>query len=161
MAENLFATFNISGQGMSVQRMRLNATANNIANANTTKGIDGKPYRRQVVVVREIPGSPFEAELDDQITLNRTSKQHSENANPGTYPPDYDVLKAKNARDNSPPRLVYDPNHPEANEEGYVEMPNINVVTEMVEMITAQRAFQANTEVVESAKNVARYSLEI
>jgi flagellar basal-body rod protein FlgC len=161
MAENIFSSFNISSQGMSVQRMRLNATAKNIANANTTKGIDGKPYRREVVVTRAIPGSPFEAELDDQISLNRTSQQHSENATPGTYPPDYSVLKSRTARDNSPPRLVYEPNHPEANEEGYVEMPNINIVTEMVEMMTAQRAFEANTGVVEAAKNIARYSLEI
>lgn len=161
MAENIFSSFNISGQGMSVQRMRLTATANNIANANTTKGVDGKPYQREVVVTRAIPDSPFEEELDEQISLQRTSSNHSSNANAGTYPPNYAVLKSKFARDNSAPRLVYEPNHPEANEEGYVEMPNINIVTEMVEMMTAQRAFEANTGVVDAAKNIARNSLEI
>ena len=161
MAENIFSTFNISGQGMSVQRMRLSSVAKNIANVNTTKSSDGRPYQREVVVVREIKGSPFEDELEDQIAINRTSPDHAPNAKPGTYPPNYDVLKARTVRDDSPPRLVYDPHHPEADEAGYVKYPNINVVTEMVEMITAQRAFESNTQVVDSVKNVARYSLEI
>jgi flagellar basal-body rod protein FlgC len=161
MAENVFSSFNISGQGMSVQRMRLTATANNIANVNTTAGVDGKPYQRQVVVVRAIPDSPFEDALSDQIAMNRTSDDHAPNANPTSYPPDNNVLRARTAKDQTPPRIVYDPNHPDANEEGYVEYPNINVVTEMVEMITAQRGFEANTGAFEAAKNVARYSLEI
>jgi flagellar basal-body rod protein FlgC len=161
MAENIFSSFNISGQGMSVQRMRLSAVANNIANANTTKGPDGEPYQREVVVVRAIPQSPFDSELNNQIKLDRTDDIHSKNAYPGTYPPDYRVLNAITARDNTPPRLVYDPSHPDADENGYVKMPNINIVTEMVEMISAQRAFQANTGVIDAAKNIARDSLEI
>lgn len=161
MAENIFSSFDISGQGMSVQRMRLSATAKNIANANTTKDANGNPYQREVVIVRAIPGSPFEDELDSQIAMNRTDANHAPNGYPGTYPPDYSVLKATTARDNSAPRLVYDPAHPDANENGYVEFPNINIVTEMVEMISAQRAFEANTGVIESAKNIARNSLEI
>lgn len=161
MAENLFATFAISGQGMSVQRMRLSAVANNIANANTTVGPDGKPYQREVVVVRAIPKSPFEEQLEDQIVLSRTDDAHSSNAMLGTYPPDYSVLKAKTAKDNSPDRMVYDPSHPDADENGYVHFPNVNIVTEMVEMISAQRAFEANTTVIESAKNAARDSLDI
>lgn len=161
MAENIFATFAISGQGMTVQRMRLSATANNIANANTTKGIDGKPYQREVVVVREIPGSPFEEELDSQIELKKTNSEHAPNAKQGTYPPNYSVLNARTAKDNTPPRLVYDPSHPDADEKGYVNMPNVNIVTEMVEMISAQRAFEANTGVINSAKNLARNSLDI
>ncbi|MDQ1266913.1 MAG: flagellar basal-body rod protein FlgC [Bacteroidota bacterium] len=161
MPENIFASFAISGQGMSVQRMRLSATANNIANVNTTKGIDGKPYQREVVIVRAIPGSPFEEALDNEITMTKTDGAHAPAAKPGTYPPDYSVLKAASARDNSLPRLVYDPTHPDADEDGYVHYPNINIVTEMVEMISAQRSFEANTGVVESAKNIARDSLEI
>ena len=161
MAENIFASFAISGQGMSVQRMRLSATANNIANANTTKGVDGKPYEREVVVVRAIPNSPFDEELDTQIGMSKTDSSHAPTAKAGTYPPDYNVLKAKSARDNTPPRLVYDPSHPDADEKGYVKYPNVNIVTEMVEMISAQRAFEANTSVIDSAKNVARDSLDI
>ena len=161
MAENIFSSFDISGQGLSVLRMRLSAVAKNIANANTTKSADGKPYQREVVIARAIPGSPFEEEYENQIALNTSSQFHGTNTNLGTYPPDYSVLKAITARDSSPPRLVYDPSHPDANEEGYVEMPNVNIVTEMVEMISAQRSIEANTSVVEAAKNVARYSLEI
>lgn len=161
MAENIFASFAISGQGMSVQRMRLSATANNIANANTTRGTDGKPYQREVVVVRAIPGSPFGDELDTQISMAKTDVAHAPTAKAGTYPPDYNVLKAKSARDNTAPRLVYDPSHPDADKNGYVKYPNVNIVTEMVDMITAQRAFEANTGVIDAAKNVARDSLDI
>ncbi len=161
MPENIFSSFNISGQGMSVQRMRLSSVAKNIANANTTVGEDGKPYQREVVVVRAIPDSPFEDEVQNQIALKQSDSTHASNAKPGTYPPNYDVLKAAVARDNSPARLVYNPSHPHADDNGYVRMPNINVVTEMVEMITAQRGFEANTGVVDATKNIAKYSLEI
>ena len=161
MAENIFASFAISGQGMSVQRMRLSSVANNIANANTTKGPLGEPYQREVVVVRAIPGSPFDSELDNQLKLAKTEKEHAPNATLGTYPPDYGVLKALTAKDNTPPRMVYDPSHPDADETGYVKYPNINIVTEMVEMISAQRSFEANTGVIDSAKNIARDSLDI
>jgi flagellar basal-body rod protein FlgC len=161
MAENIFSTFDISGQGMSVQRMRLSAVSRNIANVNTTKSTDGRPYQREVVVVRPIKANPFDSELDGQIEMYRTDGNHSSNLNSATNSPDNKILDARTVRDATPPRLVYDPHHPDANPEGYVEMPNINIVTEMVEMITAQRSFEANTGVVESAKNLARYSLEI
>jgi len=161
MAENIFASFDISGQGMTVQRMRLSATARNIANVNTTNYIDGRPYQREVVVVRAIPDSPFEERMEEIIKMNRTSQAHAPATKRGTYPPDYSVLKARTSYDLSPPRLVYDPNHPESDENGYVHYPNINVVTEMVEMISAQRSFEANTSVIDAAKNIAKNSLEI
>lgn len=161
MAENIFSTFDISSQGMSVQRMRLSAVSRNIANVNTTKSTDGRPYQREVVVVRPIKTSPFESELGGQIEMYRTDDNHSTNLSPSIDSQNNKILDAKTVRDATPPRLVYDPHHPDANSEGYVEMPNINIVTEMVEMITAQRGFEANTGVVESAKNLARYSLEI
>lgn len=161
MAENIFSSFSISGQGMSVQRMRLSATAKNIANVNTTKSTDGQPYKREVVVVRAIHGSPFDQEMQHFISMDKTSPDHAPAAKQGKYPPDYSVLQAKTATDNTEPRLVHDPHHPDADENGYVKMPNINIVTEMVEMISAQRAFEANTGVVDSAKNIARNSLEI
>lgn len=161
MAENIFSSFSISGQGMSVQRMRLSATAKNIANINTTKSTDGQPYKREVVVVRAIPGSPFDSEMQHFIAMDKTNPDHAPTAKQGQYPPDYSVLQARTATDNTEPRIVYDPYHPDADKNGYVKMPNINVVTEMVEMISAQRAFEANTGVVDSAKNIARNSLEI
>ena len=162
MAENIFATFDISGQGMSVQRMRLSAVANNIANINTTKGPDDEPYKREVVIVRGLKQNSFQSELiNQQISLSKSDGAHAGNAGFGTYSQDNDVLRAVSARDSSPPRLIYDPSHPDADEQGYVKMPNINIVTEMVEMISAQRAFEANEGVIESAKNIARNSLDI
>ena len=161
MAENIFSSFDISGQGMSVQRMRLSSTAKNIANINTTKSIDGQPYKREVVLVRAIEGSPFDSEMQHFISMDKSSPDHAPTAKQGKYPPDYSVLNARTATDNTEPRIVYDPHHPDADDNGYVKMPNINIVTEMVEMISAQRAFEANTGVVDSAKNIARNSLEI
>ncbi|MFA7326261.1 MAG: flagellar basal body rod protein FlgC [Ignavibacteriae bacterium HGW-Ignavibacteriae-4] len=161
MAENIFSSFNISGQGMSVQRLRLSAVARNIANANTTKADDGMPYKREVVVVRDIKDSPFEKSMNATLQLDKTNAGHSGSAMNNGMEGDDDVLRARTVKDNSAPRMVFDPNHPDANPDGYVQMPDINIVTEMVEMISAQRAFQANAQVVDAAKNLARYSLEI
>lgn len=161
MAENIFSSFNISGQGMSVQRLRLSAVARNIANANTTKADDGLPYKREVVVVRDIKDSPFEKSMNATLQLDKTNAGHSGAAMNNGLEGDDDVLRARTVKDNSAPRMVFDPNHPDANPDGYVQMPDINIVTEMVEMISAQRAFQANAQVVDAAKNLARYSLEI
>ena len=161
MAENIFSSFNISGQGMSVQRLRLSAVARNIANANTTKADDGMPYKREVVVVRDIKDSPFEKSMNATLQLDKTDSGHSGSAMNNGLEGNDDVLRARTVKDNSAPRMVFDPNHPDANPDGYVQMPDINIVTEMVEMISAQRAFQANAQVVDAAKNLARYSLEI
>ncbi len=146
---------------MSVQRMKLNAVARNIANANTTNGPDGQPYQREVVVVQSAAGRNFQNTLDGSLELARTNDYHSVNAVPGSGSNDNLTLEAETVRDNSAPRMVYDPGHPDANEDGYVAMPNVNIVTEMVDMISAQRAFQANVGVVDSAKNIARYSFDI
>lgn len=151
MPENIFSTFEISGKGMSLQRMRLNAVANNIANANTTKGPDGLPYKRDVVIVNAVQDNSFESELDSQIGNSFESSGNSVS----------NVLEAHLGKDDSPPRMIYDPSHPDADEDGYVAMPNVNIVTEMVEMISAQRGFEANASVIESAKNMARDSLDI
>ncbi len=158
MAENLFASFDISGQGLSVQRKRLNAIARNIANANTTRTSDGGPYKREMVAISEVKDSPFSRELSDQMSLSLTNKSHLSNYDEKSQ--DNTVVRANIAQDGST-RKIYDPQHPDADGEGYVEMPNINIVTEMVEMISAQRSFEANTQIVEAAKNMARDSLEI
>ena len=161
MAENIFSTINIAGQGMSVQRKRLSAVANNIANANTTRGLDGNPYQREVVVSQNNKRKQFATELDDQINLSRTSKSHAPNTRIKLTDLEKNSVVAVTTTDGKPARLVYDPSHPDANEEGYVHYPDINIVTEMVDMITAQRGFEANTQLVNSAKNLARYSMEI
>ncbi len=161
MPENIFATFDISGQGMSVQRMRLNAVARNIANANTTNGPGGEPYQREVVRVTATQGGGFGRELANTLELNRTAESHAYSTSLKPGESKNIVLGAETVKDGMPPRMVYDPHHPDANEDGYVMMPDINIVTEMVEMISAQRAFQANVGVIDSAKNIARFSFEI
>lgn len=162
MSENIFTSFDISSKGLSIQRMRLNAVSKNIANINTTRASDGKPYKREVIIVQAIENEPFVSQLKNEIDLYRTGKDHSPMAKPMSEIYNESLqIDAKRAVDNSPPRLVYEPSHPDANEDGYVALPNINIVTEMVEMISAQRAFEANVQVIDSAKNIARYSLEI
>jgi flagellar basal-body rod protein FlgC len=159
--ENIFSTLNIAGQGMTIQRKRLSAIANNIANINTTVGTDGNPYQREVVVSKSNQKKGFVSELDSQIDLVRTNTNHS----PNGYIPLTDIEKnsvnGEVVKDGKPARLVYDPNHPDADAAGYVHYPDINIVTEMVDMITAQRGFEANTQMISTAKNLARFSLEI
>ena len=148
----------MSGQGLTVQRMRLSAVARNIANMNTTQDIGGEPYKREIVVVRNVQNTSFDNQLTGQMNLagayggdEITSNSPGEKTN----------LQASTVKDNTPPRQVYDPSHPDADENGYVKTPNVNIVTEMVEMISAQRAFEANAGVIESAKNMARNALDI
>ena len=161
MSENIFSTINIAGQGMSVQRKRLSAVANNIANTNTTRGLDGNPYQREVVISQSIQRPKFATELEDQINLNRTSEGHAPNTRIKLTDIEKNSVVAMTVKDGKLPRLVYEPSHPEADAEGYVHYPDINIVTEMVDMITAQRGFEANTQMISAAKNIARYSLEI
>ncbi|MCS7000143.1 MAG: flagellar basal body rod protein FlgC [Bacteroidota bacterium] len=159
--ENIFSSFAFSAQGLSVQRMRLSSVAKNIANADTTRDERGQVYRREVVIVRALQRTQFDDLLQQSLPLARSMPSHVDPETPGLRPPNDQILKAQVARDNSPPRLVYDPTHPDADSDGYVRMPNVNIVTEMVEMISAQRAFEANTAVISAAKNIARDSLEI
>jgi len=161
MSENVFSTLNIAGQGMSVQRKRLSAVANNIANANTTRSLDGTPYKREVVVSQSNQRKRFATELDDQISLSRTSGSHAPNTRLKLTELETNSVTSITTQDGKPPRLVYDPSHPDADPEGYVHYPDINIVTEMVDMITAQRGFEANTQLINTAKNLARYSMEI
>jgi flagellar basal-body rod protein FlgC len=159
MAQNFFTSLDISSQGMSLQRARLSAVANNIANVNTTKGADGKVYQREIVVAKKVDQKKFSNFLDSELSLSGTDRGHGSKLKGGGSAGD--VLHFTTEKDSSPPRLIYDPSHPDAREDGYLETPNINIVTEMVEMMTAQRAFDANVQVADSAKNIAKYSLEI
>ena len=128
----------ISGSALSAQKLRLDLVANNIANINTTRTEEGGPYRKHMPV--------FEEKLRD--TMEEGFKGRG-------------VKVSAIIQDDSPPRLEYNPEHPDANEEGFVAMPNINIVDEMVDMITATRAYQANVTALETAKQMALKALEI
>lgn len=130
----------ISASGLTAERLRMDLIASNVANINTTRTPEGGPYRRKVAVFAE----QLEQAIKDKEKF-----------------PGKGVQVAAIAEDQSPPKLVYNPSHPDANEQGYVEMPNINIVTEMVDLITASRSYEANVTVLNAAKSMALKALEI
>ncbi len=140
---NLFGSFAISASGLTVERMWLDTIANNLANLNTTRTTRGGPYKRQVPVFLE----RLQAEKDAGSSRFNLQKAGVE----------VNFIW----EDQQSPRLVYDPTHPDANSQGYVAYPNINVVNEMVDLITASRAYEANLTTLEAAKNMAQKALEI
>ncbi|MCX7969949.1 MAG: flagellar basal body rod protein FlgC [Negativicutes bacterium] len=141
----IFTAINTAGSGMTAERLRLDTIADNLANVNTTRTPEGGPYRRKVAVFEARQGNEFERMLNDRIE--------------GGVGEGVRVVEI--ARDNSPPRLVYDPEHPDADEKGYVAMPNVNPVVEMTDMITASRAYEANAQVINAAKSMANTALTI
>lgn len=143
---SIFKSFAISASGLTAQRLRMDIISNNIANAQTTKTAVGGPYRRQVPV--------FVAMGENGRFSSLLAKRMGLNTNKG-------VKAAAIKEDPNPPRLVYEPNHPDADERGYVAYPNIDLIKEMVDMIGATRAYQANITAIDSAKIMAAKALEI
>lgn len=142
---SFFKSLRISASGLTAERLRMDTIANNLANANTTRSVEGGPYRRQV---------PVFAPILDHSMAGAASPIHNTAQGQG-------VQVVGVVSDPSPPRMVYDPQHPDANGEGYVEMPNVHVVKEMVDLITATRAYEANIVALNSAKSMAQRALEI
>lgn len=140
----MFGAIDAAASGLTAERLRLDIISNNIANANTTRTAGGGAYRRQMVV--------FQPRTDQASFLQVLNKQIT--AGQG-------VKVSGVVQDQSPLRRVYDPQHPDANSEGYVEMPNVHIVTEMVDMITATRSYEANVAAVNAAKSMALKALEI
>ena len=147
----LFETLNVSATGLSAQRLRLAVIANNIANVNTTRTSEGRPFRRKRVILRPINDRP----VFKSVFLPKALE----------YGLGHGVRVVKIEEDKSPLRLVYDPTHPDAIKsgpyKGYVQYPNVNVVQEMVDMIEANRAYQANMTVMLSAQDMFRKALDI
>jgi len=129
----------------------MNAISNNVANMETTRTPEGGPYRRQQVVFTPRPGgSPFLQMVRANLGLGAPGAGASAG-----------VQVAEVVEDQSQPRLVYQPDHPDANADGYVAYPNIDLVTEMVDMMSATRSYEANLTVLNSAKNMAIKALDI
>lgn len=137
----VFSAMEVAASGLSAERSRMNITAGNLANARTTKTADGTPYKRLDPVFKAKPlnGQSFDPVLRKVET----------------------VELAQVRPDTNPGQMVYEPGHPDANPEGYVEYPNVNVVTEMVNMMTASRAYEAGVTSIESLKAMARAALKI
>jgi flagellar basal-body rod protein FlgC len=146
---SLFDAIDTAASGLSAERMRMDVTAENLANAQTTRGADGQPYRRKVVVLQEAGGA-FGASLNGALRGGRGGS----GANAG-------VRVAAVTQDTTPNRLVYDPGHPDADARGYVSMPNVQPVAEMVDLITASRNYEANVTVMQTAKTMFTKTLEI
>jgi flagellar basal-body rod protein FlgC len=130
----MFESLRISASGMTAERLRMDVIASNIANADSTSGPNGQPYRRKEVVLQ--PSGSFD-----------------------------DVLKgvevAGVAEDPTPPRRVYDPGHPDADAQGYVSLPNVSPITEMVDLIGASRSYEANVTAMNAAKQMVIRTLDL
>jgi flagellar basal-body rod protein FlgC len=162
--DRMFSGLNISSAGLSAQRKRMNAIASNLANAETTKTEKGGPYRRKMVELKAKGEHLFGTALRQAgLRLTTTNQAHMADVPIAGQGPEQvdESITATEAEDQSAPRTVYDPGNPEANPDGYVTMPNVNVVTEMVGMMTASRSFEANVVAIEAAKTMAKDSLEI
>lgn len=140
---DIFNTFKVSSSALKANTIRLNTISSNLANVETTSTPEGGPYKKKSVYFESRPLN-FQNELEGIM----------KNAVQG-------VAVTKILEDNSPARKVYNPSHPDANEDGYVEMPNISVLKEMVDMMSATRAYQANVTTIKSAKRMALKALEI
>lgn len=138
--------FRIGSSGMAAQKARQNTISSNIANINTTRTPEGGPYRRKDVVFEAIPDAKSFGEVlsasDPKADFNRVQVT--------------DIVYDKKA-----PILKYDPTHPDANEEGYVAYPNINLMEEMTNMIQATRSYEANVQAIQATKDMALSALEI
>jgi len=145
---SMFGGMEISASGLTAQRLRMDVTAENLANAQTTKGADGQPYRRKEVVLREMSQGGFGAQLTAAIGAGSNSR-------PGG------VKVAQIATDQTAGKMVYDPSHPDANAQGYVQMPNVDTVTEMVDLIDSSRAYEANVTAMQASKQMFTKTLEI
>ena len=160
---NNFPGFNISAKGLSIQRKKMNIIAENIANADVRK--NGIPYKRKFLTIIQ-KQDPFQFQgipMQSTLQLNTTNKDHI-----STSPEisldnfaDSSSLVSNEQQDNSQGELIYDPDNPYANEKGYVEESNVNIINEMVQMIAATRSYEANLTALNSSKQMAKDSLEI
>lgn len=142
---SFFKSMNISSSGLAAQRIRMNILSGNLANVNTTRTPEGGPYRRKDAVFSSVPtGNPFEDFISEGW---------------GTQLQKVKVVQIH--KDGREPRRVHNPSHPDADRNGYVDMPNIQVMTEMVNMIAATRAYEANTTAMNAAKQMVNKALEI
>lgn len=142
---DFFSAINVSSSALSAERTRMNLISSNLANATATRTPEGGPYKRKDAVFSATPlESRFNRALD-----GATAQQVRQ------------VEVSRIVEDQNPPRMQYDPSHPDANPQGYVAMPNVNVVEEMADMIGATRAYEANVTAVQAAKSMAMKTLEI
>lgn len=143
---SFFDSINIAASGLTAERLRMDVTSENLANAQTTNGPGGQPYQRQEVVLQQVGGSNFGTTLAGAIRGSST---------PGG------VQVSGIVNDPTPDQLVYDPGHPGANAQGYVRMPNVNPVTEMTDLINESNSYQADVTAMNTAKTMFSKTLDL
>ena len=156
-------SFDISGYGLSAQRVRVNVISSNIANAQTTRTEEGGPYRRKEVVFKAID---FNEQFNKALDGMSNSAKYEDPLNEGDLgkrvnPAIMSVIVDKISRDDSQPKMKFEPNHPDADANGYVAYPNINPVIEMADLVEATLAHQANVAAFQSSKEMANSAISL
>lgn len=141
----IFNSVNISTTALTAEKTRIDIIAKNMANVNTTRSTGGMPYRRQMVVFEENKSQPFSE------YLSKYNKKYNGGG----------VKISKIVEDDSPFKLVYEPGHPDSDENGYVKMPNVDVIKEMIDLISAQRSYDANITAINASKSMLTKALDI
>ncbi len=141
---DFLSAMKIGASGLTAQRLRMDTIASNLANIETTRTPEGGPYKRKDVMFSALPLDPFSGTFNDALADQVRQ-----------------VIVTEVVEDQSPPTMVYNPSHPDANEEGYVAMPNINLMEEMVNLINATRSFEANVQAINAAKSMALRAIDL
>jgi flagellar basal-body rod protein FlgC len=141
----------------------MNIIAENLANTNTTKTEEGGPYKRKIVRFFELvkTSTAHKAVGGNELAMTSTQRGHIRTELEVPFTNKFSGVRMDTVRDNADPDRIYDPNHPDADEFGYVAMPKIDTIVEMVDMISASRAYEANVQAISAAKDMARKALEI
>ncbi len=160
---NFLSSFDIAGYGLSAQRVRVNTISSNIANAQTTRTKEGGPYRRKEVLFRAIN---FNDQFNKTLNSMTKSASYGDPLDEGDFgkkvnPAIMSVIVDKIARDDSKPKMKFEPNHPDADAKGYVAYPNINPVIEMADLVEATRSYQANVAAFQSSKDMASSAISL
>ena len=162
--DKLFTAMNISSNGLTAQRRKLDTISSNIANSGTTKTENGGPYRRQITRMESKKADGFEIVLREKhasLSTNRRGFFDLGSTPNFTTGSENVSVNAVVENDMTDFKRVYDPSHPDADEEGYVLMPNVNLLTEMVDMIAASRSYEANLSSIDASKKIAKAALDI
>jgi len=141
---DIFQSLKTSASALQAQQIRLNTISSNLANIETTRTPEGGPYKRKAVVFKTTTDASFEKQLDHSLKGAVQGVEVSEIVT-----------------DNSPPKTLYDPSHPDADANGYVAVPDIDLLEEMADLMSATRSYEANVTVIKSAKRMALKALEI
>lgn len=167
---SFFQTMNTSVSGLTSQRVRMDIIAQNIANATTTQTADGLPYMRQAAIFESVPNQNFADELDTALAQNPLTRGRQQfvrtnniveraRGEDGQAPGGVRVSQIHT--DQTPGPLVYDPSHPHADEDGYVRMPNVNIIYEMVNMMSASRSYEANMTAITTTRTLIQATLSL